>query len=349
MKIIKKITISFVFLFLLVVVASCGNSTSSKGVFNSWNDSESLNNIKGYVTEVSNKNSNKYIPVEDRIAVFDMDGTLYGELFPEYLEYLMLEYRILDDPTFTATDELKEVGEQIREAGKTYSTPNVSGFDLIHANAAAKAYAGMTVKEFTTYTNEFLKKDVKCFKNMTYKEAFYKPMIEIVSYLQENEFTTYVVSGSDRFLCRALVCDTLNIPESQVIGMDVKLEGTAQDGKSGLEYQFQSTDELIRTDELVIKNLKMNKVALIAKEIGKQPVISFGNSSGDISMHVYTTSNNKYESRAYMLVADDTERDHAKIEEANKRQASWNEYGFNIISMKNDFRTIYGDNVEIIN
>lgn len=346
---IKKLIIMVVFVFVLFITISCSQKNNKEFTFEAWNQSDSLNSLKQYVSDTTSEGSNKFIPKEDRIAVFDMDGTLYGELFPEYLEYLMLEYRVLDDPTYNASDELKEVGMQIRESGKTYSTPNISGYDLIHANAAAKAYAGMTVNEFTNYTKEFLKKDVKCFKNMTYKEAFYKPMIEVVTYLQQNDFTTYVVSGSDRFLCRALVCDTLNIPESQVIGMDVKLEGTSQNGKSGLDYQFLNTDELIRTDELVIKNLKMNKVALIAKEIGKQPVLSFGNSSGDISMHVYTTTKNKYESKAYMLVADDTIRDHAKIEEANKRQKMWNEYGFNIISMKNDFKTIYGEKVEIIN
>ena len=348
MKIVKRVMVLLSFVFMIFVITSCNN----QGVkFESWNEGKILTGFKDYVGNVTNKNSKDYIPVEDRIAVFDMDGTLYGELFPEYLEYLMLEYRILDDPTFKdkATDELKDVANQIRESGKTFSTPNVEGFDMIHANAAAKAYAGMTVTEFNEYTNNFLKKDVKCFKNMTYKEAFYKPMIEVVKYLQQNEFTTYVVSGSDRLLCRALVCDVLNIPESQVIGMDVKLEGTDPNGADGLKYQFKNTDSLVRTDEVVIKNLKMNKVALIAKEIGKQPVISFGNSSGDTSMHVYTTSNNKYKSQAYMLVADDTERDHAKIEEANKRRDSWEEYGFNIISMKNDFRTIYGDKVEIIN
>ncbi len=347
MKYIKKLILVVCFVFFVITISSCNNNNVK---FEYWNEGKILNKFKDYVNTVTNKNSKDYIPESDRIAVFDMDGTLYGELFPEYLEYVMLEYRVLEDPTFKdkASDELKEVANQIRESGKTYSTPNIEGYDLIHANAAAKAYAGMTIGEFNDYCKEFLKKSVPCFKNMTYKDALYKPMIEVVSYLQKNDFKTYVVSGSDRFLCRALVCDSLNIPESQVIGMDVKLEGTDQNGADGLKYQFKNTDKLVRTDELVIKNLKMNKVALIAKEIGKQPVISFGNSSGDTSMHVYTTTNNKYLSQAYMLVADDTERDHAKIEEANKRQAMWEEYGFNIISMKNDFKTIYGNNVEII-
>ena len=91
----------------------------------------------------------------------------------------------------------------------------------------------------------------------------------------------------------------------------------------------------------------MNKVLQIYQEIGKNPVISFGNSSGDESMHNYTLSNPTYESRAFMLVADDTKRDHAKIEEANKRRAKWEENNYTIISMEKDFKTIYGENVTI--
>ena len=104
----------------------------------------------------------------------------------------------------------------------------------------------------------------------------------------------------------------------------------------------------MRGDKLWIKNLKMNKVFQIAQEIGKQPVLSFGNSSGDISMHEYTVSNNKYKAMAFMLAADDTERDHADIAETEKRVALWREYGYTVVSMKNDFKTIYGENVIMI-
>ena len=340
----KKIRLicSVLFIGIIFLVSSCGTGNN----FASWNKCDSLDSIISYVDDVTNKSSKNYIPVEDRIAVFDMDGTLYGELFPEYLEYLMLEYRVLDDPNYNASDELKEVGNQIREAGKTYSTPDISGYDMIHARAAAEAYSGMTVEEFLQYTKDFIEKDVACFNNLKYKDAFYKPMVEVVAYLQKNDFKTYVVSGSDRLLCRALVCEYLNIPENQIIGMDVKLEGTDQEGKDGLDYQYKTTDKLIRSNELIIKNLKMNKVMQIYQEIGKNPVISFGNSNGDVSMHNYTLSNPKYESRAYMLVADDTKRDHAKIEEANRRRASW-ENKYTIISMEHDFKTIYGENVTI--
>lgn len=343
-RLLLALTLGFVF---TLVICSC-NQSNTKGNFNFeyWNECNSLTNLKEYVSDVTNEKSNHFIPKEDRIAVFDMDGTLYGELFPEYLEYCLLEYRVLEDENFSTTDEdLIEVATQIRESGKTYSTPAISGYDMIHAKAAAKAYAGMTPTEFRSYVSEYLKKDAVGFENLTYGDGLYKPMIEVVTYLQENDFITYVVSGSDRDLCRVVACDKLNIPFNQVIGMDVRLEGTGQGDTDGVSYQFQTTDELLRTDEVVIKNLKMNKVFQIAKEIGKQPVLSFGNSSGDVSMHNYTTTDNKYQSRAYMLVADDTDRDHANMTETNKRIGLWNEYGYNIISMKNDFKTIYGYDV----
>ena len=89
----------------------------------------------------------------------------------------------------------------------------------------------------------------------------------------------------------------------------------------------------------------MNKVCQIVKEIGRQPVLSFGNSSGDVSMHMYTISDNKYKSAAFMLVADDEVRDYGIPETAQKLREQWEEYGFNVISMKNDFKTIYGEDV----
>ena len=103
---------------------------------------------------------------------------------------------------------------------------------------------------------------------------------------------------------------------------------------------------LIRTDSLIIKNLKTNKVIQICREIGKVPVLSFGNSSGDEAMHNYCLSNTKQRSAAFMLVADDDARDHADLAEGARREAKWRQAGYTVISMKNDFRTIYGPGVE---
>ena len=345
MKLAKRLTIILLVLVVLTSLSSCGNNSVK---FEYWNDCDALNGLKQYVKAVTDKKSDDYIPVEDRIAVFDMDGTLCGELFPEYLEYLLLEYRVLDDPNYTTDDpEVIAAATAIRESGKNYKTPAIADFDQVHGRAQAKAFAGLTSDEFIAYVKDFLDKPAKGFNGMTYGESLYKPMIEVVTYLQQNDFTVYVVSGSDRMICRAVACEKLNIPENQVIGMDVTMRASTQPAdKDNLHYQYDgSKDTLVRGDEMWIKNLKMNKVFQIAQEIGKQPVLSFGNSSGDVSMHNYTVSNNKYKAMAFMLIADDNERDHADLNETNKRLASWQEYGYTVISMKNDFKTIYGEGV----
>ena len=116
-------------------------------VFASWSDvAPALDLLIEYVETVTDESSPDFIPVDRRIAVFDMDGTIYGELFPTYLEYYMLAWRILADPTFTPDEELKAVAEEIRAGGPTHTY--AGDMELRHANAAAKAYAGMTVTEF---------------------------------------------------------------------------------------------------------------------------------------------------------------------------------------------------------
>ena len=89
----------------------------------------------------------------------------------------------------------------------------------------------------------------------------------------------------------------------------------------------------------------MNKVTAIMREIGKQPVLAFGNTSGDTSMNLFTITDNPYRSAAFMLIADDDVRDYGHPEKAEELRARWEGYGFNVISMRNDFRTIYGENV----
>ena len=218
-------------------------------------------------------------------------------------------------------------------------------YGMVHAYAAAKAYAGMTLAEFDAYVKTYAALPANGFKGMTYGQAIYKPMLEVFEYLKAHDFTYYVVSGSDRFICRALA-ESIGIPANRVIGMDVKLASNKQGLEAGVDYTLGKDEHLVRTSELIIKNLKTNKVLQISQEIGKVPVLSFGNSSGDCAMHNYCLSNSKHRTAAFMLVADDDQRDHANLTEAAKREAKWRESGYYVISMKNDFRTIYGNGVE---
>ena len=313
-------------------------------IFAEWNEgAPALEALIDYVESVTDEASPDYIPPVDRIAVFDMDGTVYGELFPTYLEYYMLAWRILKDPSIEPDAEMLKVGRTLRDCALDNSFPE--DMPVQHAIQAARAYAGLTLNEFADFVTEILLRDVDGFEGMTYGEAFYQPILEVVEYLQENEFKVYIVSGSDRFICRTLIEGHMDIPYENIIGMDVALEATNQNGVDGLDYVYTAEDDVIRSDRLLIKNLKMNKVCQIAQEIGRQPVLSFGNSSGDVSMHMYTISNNVYKSAAFMLVADDDVRDYGNLEKAEELREQWDEKGFNVISMKNDFRTIYGEDV----
>ena len=313
-------------------------------VFADWNEgAPALDALTEYVEAVTDEASADFIPEEDRIAVFDMDGTLYGELFPTYLEYYLLAWRILKDPTCVPDAEMLALGRELRESviNKSFA----SDMPIRHAQQAARAYAGMTLREFADFVTEILNREVDGFEGMTYGTAFYSPMLEVIDYLQDNDFRVYVVSGSDRAICRTLLEGMIDIPYANIIGMDVAYEATGQGETDGLDYVYQAGDEVIRTDRLIIKNLKMNKVLQIVQDIGQKPVLSFGNSSGDVSMHMYTISNNPYRSAAFMLIADDEQRDYGNTQKVQSLKKEWEKDGFHVISMKDDFRTIYGDEV----
>ena len=331
------------------VFTSCSNddteATVQKTYFESWNKCEALTALQEYVEDVTNPKSPNYISEEDRIATFDMDGTFVGELYPTYFEYNLLEYRVLDDPDYRekAPEDVRTAAQNIRDFVRK-GTALPDHFDMIHAQAAAKAYAGMTLAEFDAYVKAYAAKTANGFTGMTYGQSFYRPMLEVFEYLKEHGFTYYVVSGSDRFICRALV-EPIGIAPNRVIGMDVKLVSSSQGNVAGVNYTMGKEENLKRTDELIIKNLKTNKVLQISQEIGKVPVLSFGNSGGDSAMHNYCLSNSKHRTAAFMLVADDEARDHANREKALSLAQKWRDSGYHVISMRDDFKTIYGPEV----
>ena len=331
------------------VLTSCGNEDNSpiiqpvKEYFTLWNQCEALTALQDYVQDVTNPNSPNFIKEEDRIATFDMDGTFVGELYPSYFEYNLLEYRALDDASYEAPKDVMETAQEIRDFVRN-GKKLPDRFDMKHAYAAAKAYAGMTLAEFDAYVKAYAHQPANGFSGMTYGQSFFKPMLEVFDYLKANGFTYYVVSGSDRFICRALT-EAIGIPSNRVIGMDVKLRSRSQGTEEGVNYTMGREEDLVRTDELIIKNLKTNKVLQISQEIGKVPVLTFGNSGGDVAMHNYALGNPQYKSAAFMLIADDDARDHANRKKALKLGEQWREAGYHVISMRDDFKTIYGDGV----
>ena len=309
-------------------------------------DAASKKALIDYIEAVTDETSDDFIPIENRIAVFDLDGTLFCETDPNYFDYCLLKYRVLDDPDYKdkASDFEKEVAGKIKEQNETGAS--FEGLEVDHGKAVASAFSGMTVDEFNAYIQEFKKQPMPSFTGMTRGEGWYQPMLQVIDYLQKSDFTVYVVSGTDRFIVRGIVDNSpLDLPNGQIIGSDETLVAPDQGDADGLQYVYDDDDQLVLGGEFIVKNLKMNKVTVIMQEIGVQPVLSFGNSTGDASMAEYATSGNPYKSMAFMLCCDDTERENGNEEKANKMFDLCEEFDWTPISMKNDWTTIYGDGV----
>ena len=312
-----------------------------------WNDSAAAKTqLESYIKAVTDEASPDFIPVENRIAVFDLDGTLACETDPCYFDHCIYYYRVMEDPAYKdkASDFEKEVAADVKQ----FMNTGVSVPDSMerHGKAVASAFSGFTPEEFVDYVAEYAKTPSPGYNNLTRAQAFYKPMLEVIDYLEANEFKVYIVSGTDRFIVRGLVqASPLDIPASQIIGSDENLVAPDQGDTDGLDYQFDENDQLVMGGEFIVKNLDMNKVTVIQQEIGQQPVLSFGNSSSDSSMAQYTTTNNRYKALAFMLCCDDTVRENGNPEKAEKMAKSCDENDWTAISMKDDWKTIYGDKV----
>ncbi|MBR0130493.1 MAG: DUF3089 domain-containing protein [Firmicutes bacterium] len=324
----------------------CGIIKSQSPLSLWTDDAAAAKSLMDYIDAVTEEGGKDYIPETDRIAVFDLDGTLFCETDPNYFDYTLLKYRVLEDPEYKdkASDFEKEVANKIKEQNETGKS--FSGLEVDHGKAVASAFSGMTVDEFNAYIQEFKKQEMPSYNGMLRGEGWYRPMLQVVDYLKENGFTVYVVSGTDRLIVRGIAFDSpLGLPNRQIIGSDETIVSSAQGAEDGLNYVFRDGEQLILGGDFIIKNLKMNKVSVIMQEIGQQPVLSFGNSTGDSSMAEYVTYNNKYRSLAFMLCCDDTERENGNQSKAEKMYQLCEEFDWVPISMKNDWTTIYGEGV----
>ena len=346
-KALRYLLIAVTVMILVSCSTTQGAKKSGEEYLSLWTDEAPLKiELIAFVEAATDPSSPDYIPEENRIAVFDMDGTLLCETDRDYFDHTLLAYRVLEDPEYKdkASDFEKQVANTIVEKSKT--TSPVGGLDVDHGKAVASAFKGMTIKEFDDYVQQFKQLPMPGYDGMKRGDSFYLPMIQVIEYLQANDFIIYIQSGTDRLITRGIFHNSvIDIPDSQIIGSDVQFVATHQGDTDGREYTFQADDEVILGGEFLVKNLKMNKVRTIVQEIGLQPVLSFGNSTGDAAMANYTINNNPYPSLALMLCCDDTVRENGNPEKADEMYALCVENGWIPISMRDDWTTIYGDGV----
>ena len=134
---------------------------------------------------MTEETSDAYIPEEDRIAVFDFDGTLFGERFPTYFDNCLFLYRVLDDETFEAPADIKEYAQALRTALENGTEEPESPRST--AQMAAECFAGMTVEEYRAYVRDFMALPAWGFENMTYGQGYFKPMTALVGYLADTD------------------------------------------------------------------------------------------------------------------------------------------------------------------
>ena len=309
--------------------------------FKFWTkDAIPIKKLVEYVNDVTNKKSKNFIPVADRIAVFDVDGTIACETAPFCFDFMMFVHRALDDPDYIASAQDRANGEAVKAA--IYNRKMTNDVRRKHCASNASVFAGMTAEEFASYTKNYLNTPVEGFNNLKVGEAFYLPMVEVISYLKANDFKIYLVSGADRDYMRT---SAEIFPVDGMIGTDYRYVATNQGDKDGMDYTLKPEDNVVR-GEFVSKDINMNKVSNIAREIGKKPVLAFGNSSGDSSMINFSLRGNKYRTAAFLVICDDLEREFGNTDKANKCIKLADDNGWIKISMRDDFKTIYGDEVK---
>lgn len=314
------------------------------GQFTYWTENCAvLQTLKTYISEITDETGSKFVPKANRIAVFDMDGTLISETTPFYTGWLLWQYRVESAPESVSAENLvfaKVMKDSI------YNHIDIKGdYEWIQAHYQNEGFKGMTPEEYNTYLRNWMDNTPATgMSHMMIGEAIYVPMLEIVSYLLANDFHVYVVSGADRGLVRATAEGVINIPRSQCIGSDIKVVGSMQGEKDSRVYTMQAGERMERGDVTTV-DVKFNKIQNIIEEIGQQPILAFGNSSGDFSMFRYTTQDNPYPAAAFCLLCDDTTRDYGNPTKAASTKSTCENNGWYTVSMRDDWKTIYGYDV----
>jgi len=338
-----KSLIKFSFLFLIILLISCKqeaqvenkSAVKTETVITdplpSWNDVNSKKEIIAYVDVVTDNNHPDFIPVKDRISVFDNDGNLWSEQ-PAYFQLFFAIDRVkamaADHPEWKEQQPFKAVLENDMEELKKQGEHGL--IQLVMAT-----HAGNTTEEFESHVKDWIATAKHPTKNVAYDKLVYQPMLELLRYLRANDFKTYVVSGGGVDFMRAFVTEIYGIPEEQILGSRIKTKFEYNDGKP----------KIVRIAELDFIDDKEGKPLNIQKIIGKKPIFSSGNSDGDLQMMQWTASN-KYKSFMLYVHHTDSIREWAYDRESHigrldKGLDQAKKDGWTVIDMEKDWKVIY--------
>jgi len=297
----------------------------------SWNDSGPKQAIVQFVGKVTTEDSPDFVPLAERIAVFDNDGTLWAER-PMYFQALF------------AFDRVKQLAAQHPQWKTTEPFASVLRGDMKGALAGGEhallelvmaTHAGMTTEEFDKTVKEWITTARHSTTGELYTDMVYQPMLELLAYLRANGFKTYIVSGGGVEFMRPWVERVYGVPPEQVVGSSIKTRYELREGRP----------VLARLPELNFIDDKEGKPVGIQQHIGRRPTMAFGNSDGDFQMLEWTMAGTGprfalivHHTDAVREYAYDRESHVGKLarglEEGPKR-------GWTIVSMKDDWKRIY--------
>lgn len=335
--IIKSIPIFLISILLFSCAQTDTTETSNKVVvvnsdpLPSWNDVNSKKEIIAYVNTVTDSDNPNFIPIADRIATFDNDGNLWSEQ-PAYFQLFFAIDRIkamaVDHPEWKTQQPFKAVLENDMEELKKQGEHGLIQIVMV-------THAGKTIEKFETDVKDWIATAKHPTKNVTYDKLVYQPMLELLQYMQENDFKTYVVSGGGIDFMRAFVSPIYKIPSEQIIGSRIKTKFEYNNGD--VKIAFLPESDFI--------NDKDGKPLNIQKIIGKKPVFSSGNSDGDLPMMQYAASN-KHKSFMLYVHHTDSIREWAydrnsHIGRLDKGLDQANKDGWTVIDMEKDWKVIY--------
>ena len=296
----------------------------------SWNDTAPKKAIVAFVQKVTAQNTPDFVPINQRIATFDNDGTLWVEQ-PMYtqLAFILARVKALapKHPEWKTTQPFQGVLDG--DAKAVAATGEKGLMQLMSAT-----HAGMSVEQFQKIVSDWLAQTQHPKFKRPYTECVYLPMLELLAYLRANGFKTYIVSGGGIEFMRPMTEKVYGIPPEQVVGSSIKTTFEMTDGKP----------ELMRLPEINFVDDGPGKPVGINQYIGRRPIAAFGNSDGDQQMLEWTAAG---DGPRFMLLVHHTDavREYAydrasSIGKLDKAFDEANAKGWTVVDMKNDWKTI---------
>ena len=293
----------------------------------SWAATETKSAIIAFVDAVTDPASPDYVTPADRIATFDNDGNLWAEQ-PVYFQFIYALDRLKEkaeaDPSILSSDVLKAA------AAGDIETVAAGGVEAL-LEVVAVSHAGMSVEDFQDDVRAWFDTAWHPTTGMRYDEMIYQPMLELLSYLRDEGFQTWIVSGGGVHFVRAFAQEAYNIPPEQVVG-----------SAGPTEYVDGQVMKLAGIDFV---DDKEGKPVGIDNRIGKRPIFASGNSDGDFAMLEYTTAGEG--ARFGMLLHHtDGDREFAYDREGhigvlNRGLDEGPERGWVIVDMENDWKQVW--------